>query len=852
MRYSRWIFGFGIGWMLGLSSMAFGQSNQSSAKVLHAPDRVEEMEVSVLVAKKGMNQDLSPKVVYEWITATPERIRMMDLQADSILWISHESRMARPEGPVSDLSLLPNQLTYLIAEFPFLDGTGQVLGLREPPFDTTDYDLRGRWVTSPSLEGSVDAHATDMATIIGGAGNSSIQGLGVAPEVQFESVGFGDLIPLSPYFDEITFVQNHSYGTEVESFYGGLARAYEQHSLDNPDLLHVFSAGNAGETTPQSGKYGGIPQVSNLTGNFKHAKNILVVGAMDTLGLVPSYSSKGPAFDGRIKPEIVAYSQSGTSQSAALVSGLGVLLQQAHLAKYNEPASSALLKALMINGATDIGAPGPDFLGGYGNVNGYRSVETLDHGHFATGFLAEGQADTILLPVPDGATGIKATLVWTDTISSIEQTDYALVNDLDLMVRADGQIHLPWVLNHVADSLYVPARKGVDSLNNIEQVEALFQSQNISLVVQATSLETLQQTFAIAYQWEFPDTLIWWSPVQASPFPYDGSSSDYLLWESHLTASDGMLQFRQLPDSNWIDIGQVDLDRGRYRWFPRAEFGIGQFRMVVGNKSFDSPEFPIASFLRPRVGLDCDTLLELSWNSVELANEYRIWAFDGLEMEIVAETSATTWATEKTSFPAGYFAIQPVLADGTAGLRSYGFDYRNLGGTCYFQQWYAFGLQSEGIELFLTLGSILNARELVLERETEGGFMELERRSPQLEMQFIDSDPAQGTNRYRVRLLLENGQELLSDWAEAVYLEDPQFWVFPNPSRQDEWVNIFSQVSDTQTVFELMDMNGRRVRNVELVAEIDLVELAGLPTGIYAYRIVRGDLTFTGKLLIVP
>jgi hypothetical protein len=37
---------------------------------------------------------------------------------------------------------------------------------------------------------------------------------------------------------------------------------------------------------------------------------------------------KGPAFDGRIKPEMVAFGIDGSSGAAALVSGVAILLQQ--------------------------------------------------------------------------------------------------------------------------------------------------------------------------------------------------------------------------------------------------------------------------------------------------------------------------------------------------------------------------------------------------------------------------------------------------------------------------------------------------------------------------------------------
>ncbi|QYS88112.1 hypothetical protein [Flavobacterium davisii] len=43
-----------------------------------------------------------------------------------------------------------------------------------------------------------------------------------------------------------------------------------------------------------------------------------------------------------------------------------------------------------------------------------------------------------------------------------------MVNNLDLKVLRNGQIYLPWVLNPSMPNN--PATKGIDDLNNIEQV----------------------------------------------------------------------------------------------------------------------------------------------------------------------------------------------------------------------------------------------------------------------------------------------------------------------------------------------------------------------------------------------
>jgi len=96
-------------------------------------------------------------------------------------------------------------------------------------------------------------------------------------------------------------------------------------------ILVVVSAGNEGN---KLWKYITSPA---------DADNILAVGAVDTSGMLASFSSVGPSYDGRIKPDIAAQGVgtvaqglggligcNGTSCSAPVISGLAACLWQAN------------------------------------------------------------------------------------------------------------------------------------------------------------------------------------------------------------------------------------------------------------------------------------------------------------------------------------------------------------------------------------------------------------------------------------------------------------------------------------------------------------------------------------------
>lgn len=127
-------------------------------------------------------------------------------------------------------------------------------------------------------------------------------GKGAAPGCYVRSDGFNMLLPEENYDSLGITVQNHSYGVEIENFYGINAMAYDVSTIQNPSIIQVFSAGNDGLMASNSGKYANVSGFSNLTGNFKMAKNVLCVGAVDSFANLTVFSSHGPAYDGRINP----------------------------------------------------------------------------------------------------------------------------------------------------------------------------------------------------------------------------------------------------------------------------------------------------------------------------------------------------------------------------------------------------------------------------------------------------------------------------------------------------------------------------------------------------------------------
>jgi len=373
------------------------------------------------------------------------------------------------DGGVINYDMSVNRVNTSWKNFPLIDGSGYIVSVKEDKMDTTDLDLLGKNVFSSFVSPQGSTHATIMTTLISGSGNSYFTGKGVAPQSHYSSSDFSTVLPdtASYYLQPEILIQNHSYGVGIQNYYGINARAFDLSQNQNSYLQHIFSAGNSGTSSSNTGPYAGIPNYATITGNMKMAKNVLVVGAVDSAGKVAPLSSRGPAYDGRIKPELMAYGDDGSSGAAAIASGACILIEQA-FSQYSQVKSfSWLLRAVLINSARDIGLPGPDFTTGYGLVNAQSAIETVRDNRYFTGNALQGSDNIFFIDIPSSARNLKITLSWNDTAAQPGAAK-ALLNDIDLeLVEVNnGTIWRPWVLNIFpsVDSLSKAAIRSVDTL----------------------------------------------------------------------------------------------------------------------------------------------------------------------------------------------------------------------------------------------------------------------------------------------------------------------------------------------------------------------------------------------------
>ena len=357
---------------------------------------------------------------------------------------------------------------------------------------------------------SSGSHGTHVASIVAGNGvNSSgnqrpaFAMRGHAPEATLGDYG-AMYASTFQYHDAIvshsTDLSNHSYVGSNDGYSlvdQGIDRLILGEASHNgvpiPARPQVWAAGNNG-VSAQYGNDIGFYSV------FVNAKNMISVGSVDSRNnRVSRFSSLGPSFDGRIKPDVVApgcidsspltysgvqaakvssqsyLSQCGTSMSAPAVAGAIALMMDSYdrAGSQNGDALPSTYKAILIHPARDMvktadfndrefnnpdtGASlryhrGPDFATGFGLIDSAAAVEKIveTDSWRQSRIDATGDVDAVCVNVPAGVADFHVALVWDDAPGSplTSITTSKLVNDLDLELQSpDGTIIRPWTID---------------------------------------------------------------------------------------------------------------------------------------------------------------------------------------------------------------------------------------------------------------------------------------------------------------------------------------------------------------------------------------------------------------------
>ncbi len=787
---------------------------------------------------------------------------------DSIIVFADSYYEAQPEVLLNGFDKSNNSINQAGHLFSLANGRGVTAGIKERKMDVNDMDLQKRILTSPIAAAETEPHATSIATMIGGAGNSFYTGRGIAPQCRFFSSSFLNLFPDSTglLIQNSINIQNHSYGTINQQFYGAEAVAYDVQTRANKQLLHVFSSGNRGTEAASTGTYSNLAGFANLTGNFKNAKNVITAGALDTSGNIAAFSSSGPLYDGRLAPQIAAFGLNGTSDAAALISGTAALLHQVYKdSNIQAIPPASLVKAVLFNTTDDVGAAGLDYRSGFGALNVYNAVTAMLQKKYDGGQVAQAQVWIKNITLPAQAANLRVTLCWTDT-ASLVNNNKALVNDIDLELveTGSGTVYRPWVLSSAPniDSLKkLPVRKR-DSLNTAEQVSIdLPGAGQWQVRVRGTAIQTnAAQAFDISWGWDTLNTFVFTNPLHAEDISLEESPLLTIKWKTAVADNNatGNLFISYNSGAAWQPIGAgIKLARQQYKWQVKDTASTARLRMDCSFGSFFTGDFIISPVTSIEVDFVCPDSTGITWKKHRYASAYRVFALadDTAYMRPLLVTTDTSVSLLHSLYNYGTYAVQPVLSNGLPAVRSPATDTRKQGINCFYTAFQA--LNNAGkIDLLLELSTTKTVDSVVFEKLGSGNtVIRIQSRQQviagQLSYAAIDADPAPGPNTYRVRIIYKNSRSSYTETVTVLTTGSRYMLIYPNPVQSGGALSYQLKDISADWQLQLMDTQGRIVLSQALTIAGTL-KTYGMQAGLYFYRLTdkKTSISETGKIII--
>jgi hypothetical protein len=798
---------------------------------------------------------------YFYLIAKPvnlEGIKIGNLARKKIILEGNEGNIE-----YTDFSL--NGITLLKDKYPDLDGSGISIAQKEHRPDPDDIDIKGNILPCLLESDKTTFHATQVATIMVGKGLSSPLNEGVAPKSKLFSVAFNNLNPENDefYLKNNISVINNSFGTEIEPFYGQNAVEYDAICQRNPHLVYVFSSGNIGSQKSTTGKYANIFGVANMTGNYKMSKNVLTVGGINRYGELISESSKGPAYDGRIKPELVAFSSNGTSEAAALVSGSVALFQQSFQKKYGKMPSSSLTKAVLINSANDLGAKGPDFLTGFGSLNIYKAVENIQQQHFLENSLVDKEQKAVIINVPENVSLLKVTLNWTDPPGN-KNAPTSLVNNLDLSLSTNYPnltIWQPWVLSSYPhlDSLRKIATRKNDFLNNVEQITIEKpEAGAYKIMVQGEKITTSKQNYSLAYHWEFAEQFQWIFPTQNTKIV--ANSIVPIRWQNTFSDTQGQLSFSQDEGKTWQLIeSNINLKTSLYEWQTPSVLGKIMLRITVGNRVFMSKIFIVSPIVKLNANFFCTDSTQLTWN-LPFANspqiKYNVFQLDKKNnIWTKLNSTANSELTLKGNFSDDFFSVEPFINTEILGIKSNYLSSKLSNVSCYYDYFETSLVKNTALITF-NFTSLKGIKSLTFQKVNLSNVIDI-KTVPVFQNTFSyqanDEKLLDGVNIYQVKINFLNGNCIYSNLSQIFYSEKDTFWLYPNPIQSGD---ILKVQSNSQEVFQfrLYNINGQLINESSIYNGSNSLPLSTFSSGTYFYIIssTESSLIKRGKITISP
>ncbi len=538
--------------------------------------------------------------------------------------------------------------------------------------------------TSPS-----DNHGDHVAGTIMGAGNLDPTARGMAHGADllvYNSWNSNYALVPDLYQNDDVYITSKSYSNGCNAGYTNLTQQLDNQVRLHPSLIHVFSAGNSG--TSDCG-YGAGSGWGNITGGHKSGKNVMCVGNLSNTSSLRNSSSRGPAEDGRIKPDICGvgtqvYSTvydnnydnfTGTSMSCPGVAGTLAQLYDAYQDINGGVIPHAgLIKAMVLNGADDLGNPGPDFKHGWGSINARRALETMQQGNYLLDSIDQGQQNMHTINVPAGTEELRVMIYWTDYEGSTNAAT-ALVNDLNMMVTDPSTIqYQPWKLDPSPNvtALDANAIRGTDSLNNMEQVTIDNPVAGAySVTVDGYNIPQGVQKYHVVYVIESNEMQVTYPSGFEALVP---SENRLIRWDAPEGTNPFTISFSPDDGNNWSVIGTAQVDERHFSWNIPSGTPTGLGRIKVERNGLEAVSDTTFTVLNvpESFGLEwvCPDSMMLSWDPVNGATGYEVSELGAKYMDSIAYVTDTNLVLQYASNYENWFSVKALGTDNAVGRRA--------------------------------------------------------------------------------------------------------------------------------------------------------------------------------------
>ena len=569
------------------------------------------------------------------------------------------------------------------------DGTGVSIALADDGIIGPHIDYTGRLI---QLTTDDDGNHGDMtAGILFGAGNLNPTIKGMAPGsflYCFKISGYPHVNKAVDHMhDYDIWITSTSYSQGSRGRYNNSAAFIDQQISGHPQLIHVFSAGNDGE---EDHGYGAGDGWGNITGGYKAAKNVIAVGNLDDQDVLLNSSSRGPADDGRIKPDICANGhgqmstdppnsyRAGSGTSAAAPGIAGVIAQLYHAYKTMHGGAnpeSPLIKACLLNTADDLGNPGPDYLHGWGRVNALRAIQTLEESRYLADEINHGSIQNHTITVPPGTVQLRAMLYWLDPEGS-PGAGKSLVNDLDMTVSGpSASLVLPWVLNPTPDpaSLMTAATRGVDRLNNMEQVTINQPLPgNYTITVNGYQVPFGPQQYYIVYEFVGNEITVTY-PIGGESFV--PGETEKLRWDAF--GNSGIFTIMYSVDSTYSWDTIISTIPGYVRFYNWTVPGIvsGQVIIKIARDTVSGQSVaPFNIIDVPKnftIEWSCPDSVKFVWDTVGGASGYEISKLGSMYMDSIGRSTVNSFILKGIRpYDEGWFSVKALGPVNVVGRRA--------------------------------------------------------------------------------------------------------------------------------------------------------------------------------------